>query len=139
MLVYDFVPVQAPFEQAEQWARAGQSVALAAAGALAFDCPEADGRLENGIVRSRHDALVLDVRWTGNAALASFDYFEGEIQFAPLSGPRSHLSLSASYEPAGGGAITSPERVRSHRETEVRVREFLAIVAMQLEQAEAEQ
>jgi hypothetical protein len=134
VLVYDFVLVRAPFERATATLRALPPAALASAGVTAFG-GTTDGRLERGPFRDRWDAVVFDVKLAGDPEAAGFEYFEGEVQFAPLVGDGSHLSLSASYEPATGRALSPQERVRSHRETELRVRELLVIVATQLESA----
>jgi hypothetical protein len=129
MLVYDFMPVGTPFEGAARWIRAVSAETLSAAAAVAFECPEPNGRVEHGKVRSRHDALVLDFHWAASpSAPAPFDRFEGELQFAPLTDGRSHLSLSASYEPFRGANMPG-ERSRLQREAEARVREFLVIIA----------
>ncbi|HXY93545.1 MAG TPA: hypothetical protein VEP49_13780 [Acidimicrobiia bacterium] len=135
MLVYDFVAVGAPFEHASERMHAARPGALAEAAAVAFDCPTVDGRLEHGPMRVRQDAIVVDVRLAGDPHRTGFEYFEGEFQLSPLRASRSHLSLSASYEPAGNASFTSLERTRAHRDTELRVRDLLAIVALQLEQA----
>jgi hypothetical protein len=136
VLVYDFVPVRVPFDMATATLRALPPAALASAGATAFGATN-DGRLERGPFRNRWDALVFDVKLAGDPGAAGFEYFEGEVQFAPLASAGTHLSLSASYEPATDHALSPQERVRSHRETELRVRELLVLVAMQLETAPA--
>ncbi|MEX1008597.1 MAG: hypothetical protein WD271_12230 [Acidimicrobiia bacterium] len=129
MLIYDFMPVGTPFEGAARWMLAAPTETLAAAAAVAFECPEPHGRLEHGTVRSRRDALVLDFYWAARPTVpVPFDHVEGELQFAPLSAGRSHLSLSASYEPFGRPSM-SVERSQLQREAEVRVRQFLAIIA----------
>jgi hypothetical protein len=134
VLVYDFVPVRAPFERATATLRALSPAALASAGVTAFGGTN-DGRLERGPLRDRWDAVVFDVKLAGDPEAAGFEYFEGEVQFAPLVGAGSHLSLSASYERAIGRERSPQERVRSHRETELRVRALLVLVATQLENA----
>jgi hypothetical protein len=132
VLVYDFVPVRVPFERATATLRALPPGALASAGATAFGST-GDGRLECGPFRNRWDAVVFDVKIAGDPEAAGFAYFEGEVQFAPVPSAGSHLSLSASYEPATSRGLSPRERVRSHRETELRVRALLALVATQLE------
>ena len=132
MLIYDFMPVGTPFEGAARWMLAMPAQTLAAAAAVAFECPEPHGRLEHGTVRGRRDALVLDFHWAARPMVpARFERFEGELQVAPLPGGRSHLSLSGSYEPFGGPSM-SAERSQLQREAEARVRQFLAIVAASL-------
>ena len=138
VLVYDFVPVSVPFEHTAQWVHDGPGSPLAAAGAAAFQCPEEIGHVAHRPVRARLDSLVVDLHWVGDLAPARFEHFDGELQLAPLSGERSHISLSATYEPVGGAVLTSAERIQTHRETEARVRHFLTAVAMLLEQAARE-
>ncbi len=137
VLVYDFVPVRVPFDRATATLRALPAATLASAGVIAFGGTN-DGRLERGPLRNRWDAVVFDVKIAGDPEAAGFEYFEGEVQFAPLVGAGSHLSLSASYERTTGHGLSPQERVRSHRETELRVRELLVLVATQLEMAPAE-
>jgi hypothetical protein len=55
MLVYDFMPLGTPFESAAAWIRGMPADSLAAAGAVAFDCPERDGHIEVGAVRTRRE------------------------------------------------------------------------------------
>ncbi len=138
MLLHDFVPVPVPFEHTVLWAHEAPGGSLAAAGAAAFQCPEGVGHVAHRPVRARHDSLVVDLHWVGDLSPAHMEHFDGELQLAPLSGERSHISLDASYEPAGGAGLTSAERIQAHRETEARVRHFLTGVAMLLEQAARE-
>ena len=81
---------------------------------------------------------MFDVKLAGAPEAAGFEYFEGEVQCAPVIGAGSHLSLDASYESAIGRALSPQERVRCHRETELRVRALLVLVATQLEMAPRE-
>lgn len=132
MLVYDFMPAGVPFERGAQWMQTEAPAALASAAEVAFDYSASVGHLELGSIRDRWDALVLDVQLP---MTASFAYFHGELQLAPLREGRSHLSLSAGYEPPSRSELTAVERRTAQRETEVKVREFLALVAMQLERS----
>ena len=135
MLVYDFVPVPVPFEHTVQWLHDAPGGSLAAAGAAAFQCPEGVGHVAHRPVRARHDSLVVDLHWVGDLSPTHLEHFDGELQLAPLSGERSHISLSATYEPTGGAVLSPAQRIQTHRETEVRVRHFLTAVAVLLEQA----
>ena len=129
MLIYDFMPVGTPFEGAARWILEVPAQTLAAAAAVAFECPEPHGRLEHGTVRGRRDALVLDFHWAARPTTpVPFEHLEGELQVAPLFDGGSHLSLSGSFEPFGG-RTTSVDRSKLQREAEARVRQFLAIVA----------
>jgi hypothetical protein len=135
VLVYDFMPAEISFERGAAWMQTAAPAALAAAAEAAFDYSEAEGHLQFGVVRDRWDSLVLDVELSGNPMGARFGYFQGEFQLAPLYDARSHLSLSIAYELWGQSELSAGERRTAQRETEVRVREFLGLVAMQLEQA----
>jgi hypothetical protein len=136
VLVYDFVPVPVAFERAIRWAHDVQPESLSAAAADAFQCPQESGHVAQRMLRSRHDALVIDLHWIGDTSRARFEHFDGELQLAPLSGDRSHVSISATYAPTGGDALTSAERIRNHRETEARIRQFLTAVAVLLEESD---
>jgi hypothetical protein len=135
LLVYDFVAVGAPFRMASARLRSGTPDAFAAAAGAAFQSPGAGAAFEAATVRQLRDTLVLHVRCVERPFARRFDHFEGELQLAPLPHSRSHLSLSANYELIHSAELTSAERLRAHREIEVRVREVLAAVACQLEDA----
>jgi hypothetical protein len=138
VLVYDFMPAGIPFERGAEWMQTEAPVALAAAARVAFDYSEGGGSVELGSVRDRWDSLVLDVQLSGSPATAPFVYFQGELQLAPLREGRSHLSLSAGYEPRRASTLTVEERRSAQREIEVRVREFLALVTTRLERSGAD-
>src|SRR5262245_8621840 len=129
------MPAAIGFERGAQWMQNEAPVVLAAAAEVAFDYSDGTGFLELGSVRDRWDSLVLDVQLSGNPLTALFAYFQGELQLAPLREGRSHLSLSAGYAPRSTSTLTTFERRSVQREIEVRVREFLALVAMQLERS----
>jgi hypothetical protein len=135
VLVYDFMPAGFPFELGVQWMETEAAAVLSAAADSAFQHPPSAGSLVLGSVRDRWDSLVLDVELSGNPISGPFSYFRGELQLAPLREGRSHLSLSAGYEPRNPSTLTTLDRRIAQRETEVRVREFLALVATQLEQS----
>jgi len=133
VLVYDFMPARIAFQHGAEWMQTEAPAALTAAAELAFDYTQADGRLEFGAVRDRSDSLVLDVELSGNPIAARFGYFQGELQLAPLYDACSHLSVSVAYQPWAQSELTAGERRTAQRETEVRVREFLALIAIALE------
>ena len=133
VLVYDFVAVGLPYEDATTWLPFGASAVFAAAVAIAFQSPDAAVGLEAATVRRLRDTVVLHLRWVENPFRNWFDYFEGELQLAPLLSARSHLSVSASYELVDSSELTSAERLRAHREIEIRMRDVLGAVALQLE------
>jgi hypothetical protein len=137
VLVYDFMPADIPFEEGAVWMQTEAASVLAAAAEVAFGYSERAGCLQLGSVRDRWETLVFDIELGGNPMAAAFEYFRGEFQFAPLREGRSHLSLSAGYEPPSASAFTALERRAAQRETEVKVREFLALVALQLERRAA--
>jgi hypothetical protein len=133
VLVYDFMPAKMPFECSVRWMQTHAPATLTVAAKLAFDYSDAEGSLEFGAVRDRWDSFVLDVQLTGRPMTGRFGYFQGEFQLAPLRDASSHLSLSVAYVPWGHSELTAVERRTAQRETEVRVRKFLALVATQLE------
>jgi len=138
VLVYDFMSAGIPFDRGAQWMHTEARAALAAAATAAFGCAEEHEGLAVGLVRDRSDALVLDVWLRGDVTTPTFNFLRGEVQLAPLRDGRSHLSLSASYEPLCASEHSALDRRSVQRETEVRVREFLARVAMQLERSDSD-
>lgn len=135
VLVYDFMPAGIPFERGAQWLQNEAPFVLAPAAEVAFNYSDGTAFLELGSVRDRWDSVVLDIQLSGNPMTAPFAYFQGELQLAPLREGRSHLSLSAGYAPRNTSTLTTFERRSVQREIEVRVREFLGLVAMQLERS----
>lgn len=132
MLLYDFLPVEAPFTVAAAWITSLEAGLLAAAANESFGLSAADGSLEHGAARARGDALLVGVQWAGRPAGGWFSRFEGDLAVAPLAS-RSHLSISASYDPWDSRLLpTSPEWNRHRREAEASTRSFLSALARSL-------
>jgi hypothetical protein len=131
MLVYDFVPVESPFQEAAAWLLGAGAEALADAAAATFSAPDG-GRLDLGDLRERDDAVVVPFAWSGRVAPGVGVRVEGDLQLAPLGDGRSHLSLSASYDPPVG-TVAAADMLRVQRGAEARVREYLGRVACALE------
>jgi hypothetical protein len=127
LFLYDFFPVQQPFERAEPRLRAATGAWLADAARLAF-ADGGDGDLRTGDVRQRHDALVVPIVWTGAGSGPNVGRIDGDLQLAPLNRAQSHLSLSATC-----GSGVEEDRRRLQRAVEARVRDFLSIVVRSLE------
>jgi hypothetical protein len=127
VFLYDFYPVEQPFELAELRLRAAAEDWLAEAARLAF-ADGGVGDLHRGEARERHDTLVVPVIWTGSAGGARVGRLDGDLQLAPLNPRRSHLSLSATC-----GSGVEEDRRLLQRNAEARVREFLSIVVRSLE------
>jgi len=127
VFLYDFYPVEQPFELVEPRLRAVAEEWLAEAARLAF-ADGGNGDLHRGEARDRHDALVVPVIWNGAPGRARVGRLDGDLQLAPLNPQRSHLSLSATC-----GSGIEEDRRRLQRAAEARVREFLSIVVRSLE------
>jgi hypothetical protein len=127
VFLYDFYPVERPFEQVEPRLREVAEELLAGAARAAF-ADGGEGELHRGEARERHDALVVPVVWTGPNGSSRVFRLDGDLQLAPLNATRSHLSLSATC-----GSGVEEDRRRLQRAAEARVREFLALVVRTLE------
>jgi hypothetical protein len=131
VFLYDFCPVEQPFELVEPRLREVGGEWLAEAARSAFADGD-DGELHWGDARQRHDALVVPLTWSGHPGGARVARLDGDLQLAPLSPNRSHLSLSATC-----GSGVEEDRRRLQRAAEARVREFLSIVVRSLERGVA--
>lgn len=127
VFLYDFYPVEQPFELVEPRLREVAEEWLAEAARLAF-ADGGNGALHRGEARERHDAVVVPVTWNGASGSARVGRLDGDLQLAPLNPRRSHLSLSATC-----GSGIEEDRRRLQRVAEARVREFLSIVVRSLE------
>lgn len=127
VFLYDFYPVEQPFERVEPRLREVAEEWLAEAARLAF-ADGGDGELHRGEARERHDAVVVPLVWSGVAGSSDLGRLDGDLQLAPLNPRRSHLSLSATC-----GSGVEEDRRRLQRAAEARVREFLSLVARSLE------
>jgi hypothetical protein len=127
VFLYDFFPVDQPFELAEPRLREAAEEWLAEVAREAF-ADGGSGELHRGEARERHDALVVPMVWTGHVPDARVARLDGDLQLAPLNDRRSHLSLSATC-----GSGVEEDRRRLQRSAEARVREFLAVLVRSLE------
>jgi hypothetical protein len=127
VFLYDFYPVEQPFELVEPRLRAVADEWLAEAARAAF-ADGGDGELRRGEARERSDALVVPLVWSGPNGSTRVFRLDGDLQLAPLNSRRSHLSLSATC-----GSGVEEDRRRLQRAAEARVREFLSLVVRTLE------
>jgi len=127
VFLYDFFPVEQPFELAEPRLREAAEDWLSAVARDAF-ADGGEGEFHRGEARERHDALVVPVVWKGHAPEARVSGLEGDLQLAPLNDRRSHLSLSATCRSG-----VEEDRRQLQRAAEARVREFLTTVVRALE------
>jgi hypothetical protein len=127
VFLYDFFPVDQPFDLVEPRLRQVEEDWLSAVAREAF-ADGADGEFHRGEARERHDALVVPVVWAGRVPGARVGRLDGDLQLAPLGDRRSHLSLSATCSSG-----IEEDRRQLQRSAEARVREFLARVVRSLE------
>jgi hypothetical protein len=127
VFLYDFYPVDQPFELMESRLREIDGDWLARAASAAF-ADGGDGELHRGEARERQDALVVPLIWSGPNGSSRVFRLDGDLQLAPLNATRSHLSLSATC-----GSGVEEDRRRLQRAAEARVREFLSLVVRTLE------
>jgi len=127
VFIYDFFPLDEPFERSLERLLDPSSPVLADAAAATFG-EDAPGTLHAGVPRRRSDAVVVPVTWSAERAGPPFDHLEGDLQLAQLSEGHSHLSLSATCSRGADG-----DRPRTQRLAEARVRRFLHLVAAALE------
>ena len=86
-----------------------------------------------GPVRSRDDALVIPLTWSGPVA-AAFHQIAGDLETAALARDVTHLRLSATCDLAVEPPGRRAQELAAARTTEQAVRAFLAHLACAVEQ-----
>jgi hypothetical protein len=149
VLIHDFICIERPvpdvvalLETKETWL-----VPLAASAyqegeaLLGGDRPVGPGvvtkrvHMTVGSSRSRADSLVVPIHWEATGLRGLFPVLEADLEFAPLGGGATQLSLWGSYSPPLDGLGARLDRLVFHRIAEATVRSFLDSVAGAIEQA----
>jgi hypothetical protein len=132
--IQDFVPIEEDFQEAGSVFVSGNGSWLTEPAVEAFNGSPGFA-VDIGEARLFDRGVVVDLRCV--AAMGQFATLDAAVRLEPMPPPRSHLSLSGSYEPSlsaadGGDAVTQ------QHSTESRVRRFLVGVAVTLERGRAE-
>lgn len=78
---------------------------------------------------------VVPIAWKPTSGERLLPALEADLEIAPLTARRSHLSISARYEPPLGGLGRALDRAMLHRVAEATVKDFLDRVAKKLQAA----
>jgi len=132
--IQDFVPIEEDFQRAGTVFVSGNGSWLTDPAVEAFNGSPGFA-VDVGQARLIDRGVVVDLRCV--ATTGPFATLDADVRLEPMPPPRSHLSLSGSYEPSlsaadGGDAVTQ------QHSTESRVRRFLVGVAVALERGRAE-
>ena len=69
--------------------------------------------------------LLLPMEWRPSSAQSLFPVLDADIEIAPLGPNRTHLSISARYDPPLGFVGRALDRALLHRVAEATVKDFL--------------
>ncbi len=128
MFIEDFVPVRLSLVVANAWLLSDGSVLAGLAAAAGAD--QSDITL--GPARRRSEALVIPFEWSALGTVP-FRRLEGDLATTELGPTTTHLQLSGSCQLCVTPPGTRRQEGAAQRETELRVRAFLAALADALE------
>jgi hypothetical protein len=81
--------------------------------------------------------LLLPIQWRPSSAHGLFPELHADLEIAPMGPRRTHLSISARYEPPLGVLGRTLDRAMLHRVAELTVKDFLDRTAAALSDAAA--
>lgn len=151
MLIHDFVCVEVPvptvvslIESGDQWLLPLALSAYREGEALLLRAGPAKGhlltkrvRMTVGQTRTRGDSLLVPIRWEATGLPGLFPVLDADLDFAPLGGGATQISLWGSYDPPLDGVGMRLDRLVFHRVAEATVRAFLSGVAEAIRNATA--
>jgi hypothetical protein len=88
--------------------------------------------LEIGAPTASAGLILMPIRWRAAAEAGLFPTLEGEFEVAAIGSARTHLGLSAKYEPPLGMFGRIADRALFHRVAEVTVKDFLERIGERL-------
>ncbi len=91
-------------------------------------------QLDLGMPFSRGAGTVFPVHWHADGAMNLFPRLEGDLEFMPLAGVLTQVTLSGSYTTPLGRAGQELDRILLHHVAEACIRSFLVRIANLLEQ-----
>lgn len=139
MFVYDFLQLEAPFEQVRPRILEGGGERLAVIARAAYDDGEAtvaslgldpvpvDKRVSVQFDRpvEQDDVVVVPFRWRAIGQPRLFPAVDGHLELSRLGPSHTHVSLLANYTPPGGYFGRLADRMGLHHLVEAGVRTFL--------------
>jgi hypothetical protein len=129
MFIDDFVPVPRSLLATNAWLLSHGANLAREAASRAVSASE----VSLGPFRSRGDALVIPLTWSGPVA-AAFRQIAGDLETAALAPEMTHLRLSATCDLAVEPPGRRAQELAAGRTTEQSVRAFLAHLAQAVEQ-----
>ncbi|CAB4795076.1 MAG: hypothetical protein F2894_04720 [Actinobacteria bacterium] len=130
MFLYDFTILATDFEHvANAFRRSGAQMLSAAAVSSGSDRPQPP---IVGELRPRSGALVLSVDWEHSGWDGTFMGLQGEIEFSPLDGGNTHLSVSVSWDAEGSNTYSSAEKNLRRHQAEQVIRNFVTALAQEV-------
>ena len=98
-------------------------------------------RVEKQVLLTVHEPiafptrLLLPIEWRPSSAQGLFPELHADLEIAPLGPRRTHLSISARYQPPLGLVGRTLDRAMLHRVAELTVKDFLDRTAVALSAA----
>ena len=89
--------------------------------------------VEIGAPQAATGLMFLPIRWQSATETGLFPTLDGVLEVAALGSARTHLGLSANYEPPMGLIGKIADRALFHRVAEVTVKDFLQRIGARLE------
>lgn len=90
-------------------------------------------KVEIGAPKANGGVMFLPIRWRSATEAGLFPTLDGVLEVAALGSGRTHLGLSANYEPPLGLVGQIADRALFHRVAEVTVKDFLERIGARLE------
>jgi hypothetical protein len=148
MFLRYFVEVDRPFDEVEvtllddpqRWIPGLASKAGALSDSLLAEVGFGSNgaRVEKRVLLTVHDPiafptrLLLPIEWRPSSAQSLFPELHADLEIAPLGPRRTHLSISARYDPPLGLVGRTLDRAMLHRVAELTVKDFLDRTAVAL-------
>jgi hypothetical protein len=90
-------------------------------------------KVEIGAPKVSSGIMFMPIRWGAASEAGIFPTLDGELEVSALGSSRTHLGLSATYEPPLGLIGKLADRALFHRVAEVTVHDFLMRIGARLE------
>lgn len=90
-------------------------------------------KVDIGAPKTNAGLLFLPIRWQAATETGFFPTLDGELEVAALGSARTHLGLSANYQPPLGLIGKIADRALFHRIAEVTIKDFLDRIGQRLE------
>jgi hypothetical protein len=150
MLIHDFVQVAGDYDAIRARVRADPRALIAASAGSAYrygerlslrltplsKSPQFGKTIEVdlGVPYDCEDQLVVPMHWWVPGATRLYPHLDGDLEFAPLGGMSTQITLMGSYDPPLGFVGRRVDVMLLHRVAEASIRSFLTRIARTLEQ-----